>query len=90
LAEHHSRPRGSPAADLEENRYANGLLRSRFGVSPPLPFTHGPAFWAKAALAAGVKKSGLLKGFRYDREVTWKLDPKAASKMSSLAQSYFR
>ena len=71
-------------------RYANGLLRSRFGVSPPLPFTHGPAFWAKAALAAGVKKSGLLKRFRYDREVTWTLDPKASSKMAPLAETYHR
>lgn len=71
-------------------RYANGVLRSRLGLSPKGPTTHGAGFWAKAALAAGVKKAGLLKRFRNERMVTWRLDPNADANMAPIANPYPR
>ena len=55
---------------------ANGILRHKVGVTPKSRATDGPAFWAKAALQAGVKRAGLLKKERKARRaVDFKLDP---------------
>ena len=55
---------------------ANGILRHKVGVTPKSRSTDGPAFWAKAALQAGVKRAGLLKKERKARRaVDFKLDP---------------
>lgn len=62
-------------------RYANGVLRNQLGLTPPPPTTHGARFWARAALAAGVKASGLLRQKRMEREVRWQLAPERADKM---------
>lgn len=62
-------------------RYANGVLRSRLGVTPPPVSTRGPLFWARAALAVGVKKSGLLKRYGHEKKIEWALDPARADSM---------
>ena len=62
-------------------RYANGLLRSRLGLKPPPPTTHGTSFWARAALAAVVKKSGVMKSFRHEKRIEWELDPSSEDGM---------
>lgn len=56
-------------------RYANGVLRAHLGVTPPPPTTRGPLFWARAALALGVKKSGALNRYRHEKRIEWALDP---------------
>ncbi len=43
---------------------ANGLLREKMKLAPKSRATSGPGFWAKAALQAGVRRSGLLKKAR--------------------------
>jgi len=60
-------------------RYANGLLRNQLGIHPPPPDTRGTRFWLRAALAAGVKKSGLLKRYQADKRIEWQLDPDTPS-----------
>lgn len=42
----------------------NALLRNRLGIASNSTATDGPAFWAKAALQAGVRRAGLLKPMR--------------------------
>ncbi len=55
---------------------ANGILRDKLGVTPKSVATSGPGFWAKAALQAGVRRSGLLKKARRARRpVEFRLDP---------------
>lgn len=54
---------------------ANGILRHKLGFNPRSLATEGAAFWAKAALQAGVKRSGLLKKARKARRpIEFKLD----------------
>jgi hypothetical protein len=56
---------------------ANGILRDKLGVTPRSVATSGPGFWAKAALQAGVRRSGLLKKARRARRpIEFRLDPK--------------
>ncbi|MEQ1578853.1 MAG: cupin-like domain-containing protein [Hyphomicrobium sp.] len=43
---------------------ANGLLREKMKLAPRSRATSGAGFWAKAALQAGVRRSGLLKKAR--------------------------
>lgn len=62
-------------------RYANGVLRHQLGLTPPPPTTHGARFWARAALAAGVKASGLLRQKQMQRWVRWQLAPERDDKM---------
>jgi hypothetical protein len=71
--------------DLYAVRYANGVLRSRLGVRPPPPSTRGPLFWARAALAVGVKKSGLLKKYRHEKRIEWALDPASPTSMRAVS-----
>lgn len=55
---------------------ANGILRFKAGLRPKSRAIHGPAFWAKAALQAGVKRAGLLTRERKARRpVEFRLDP---------------
>lgn len=55
---------------------ANGILRYKAGVAPKSRSTDGLGFWAKAALQAGVKRTGLLKKERKARRpIEFKLDP---------------
>jgi hypothetical protein len=58
-------------------RYANGVLRQRLGLTPPPPTTSGPGFWARAALAAAVKSSGLMRRYHAPKRIEWRLDPDA-------------
>lgn len=55
----------------------NGILRDKLGLHPRSVATSGPAFWAKAALQASVRRSGLLKRARKARRpVEFRLDDK--------------
>lgn len=55
---------------------ANGILRHKAGVAPKSRATSGAGFWAKAAMQAGVKRSGLLQKERKARRaIDFKLDP---------------
>lgn len=46
---------------------ANGILRNHAGIVPKSRATAGAGFWIKAALQAGVRRSGLLKKVRKSR-----------------------
>ncbi len=65
-------------------RYANGVLRSRLGLEPPPPTTRGARFWAKAAMAAAVKKSGLMKAYKHEKRIEWALDPTSPEGMKTI------
>jgi hypothetical protein len=55
---------------------ANGILRHKAGVAPKSRATSGAGFWAKAAMQAGVKRSGILQKERKARRaIDFKLDP---------------
>lgn len=67
---------------------ANGILRHKAGVAPKSRSIDGPAFWAKAALQAGVKRAGLLKKERKARRaVDFKLDPEHAGAIIDLREA---
>jgi hypothetical protein len=54
---------------------SNCMLREKLGLNPK-PTTSGPAFWAKSALYAGAKLTGLLEAKRRQRRpITFHLDP---------------
>lgn len=54
---------------------ANGILRHKLGLKPRSIATSGPAFWAKAALQAGVRRAGLLQKARKSRRpIEFRLD----------------
>ena len=54
---------------------ANGLLRDKVGYKPRARRLSGPAFYAKAVMQAGVRRSGLLKKARKARRpVSFRLD----------------
>ena len=55
--------------------FANGILRNKLGITPRSRSISGPGFWAKAALQAGVKRSGLMKQARKARRpIEFRLD----------------
>jgi hypothetical protein len=62
-------------------RYANGFLRTRLRIPPPPPSTRGASFWARAAFAAGLKRSGLMRRFHMPKRIEWHLDPDAPGLM---------
>ena len=62
-------------------RYANGVIRNVLRLSPPPPTTSGARFWLRAAMAAGVKSSGLLRQQKMERWVRWQLDPASPDRM---------
>lgn len=55
---------------------ANAVLRHKLGLTPKSHAIHGPSFWYKAVLQAGVKRAGLLgkRGAQY-RPIEFRLDP---------------
>jgi len=54
---------------------ANGLLRDKVGYRPRARNLSGPTFYAKAAMQAGVRRSGLLKKARKARRpIAFRLD----------------
>lgn len=67
---------------------ANGILRHKLGLKPRSVATTGPAFWAKAALQAGVRRSGLLKKARKARRpIEFRLDDQHPGQVIDLAQA---
>jgi len=61
--------------------YANGVLRSRFGLSPRLEDGIGPTNLAKFAFARAVKASGLVKPPATMLPKTFVLDPNAPGEL---------
>jgi len=65
---------------------ANGILREKVGIPPKSTATSGAGFWAKAALQAGVRRSGLLKkAQKSKRPIEFKLDPRRPGGIIDLA-----
>lgn len=65
---------------------ANGILRHKLGVTPRSRATSGPGFWAKAALQAGVKRSGLLQKARKTlRPIEFELDTERIGQLRDIA-----
>lgn len=65
---------------------ANGILRHKLGVAPKSVSTQGPGFWAKAALQAGVRRTGLLKKERKSRRpIEFRLDDKHPGQVIDIA-----
>ena len=65
-------------------RFANGLIRRGLRVRPPAPVTRGPSFWARAAITAGVKASGLLAPRQLQKTIEWELDSASPSGMRAV------
>jgi hypothetical protein len=64
----------------------NGILRHKLGLKPSSVAIDGPGFWAKAALQAGVRRSGLLRQMRKaKRPIEFKLDPAQIGQIVELA-----
>lgn len=64
----------------------NALLRTRLGITPRSTAIEGPGFWAKAALQAGVRRTGLLKQMRKaKRPIEFKLDRARPGQIVELA-----
>jgi hypothetical protein len=57
--------------------YGNGILRNVAHWNPRSSSLDGPAFWAKAALTAAWRKSGLQNKQGYKRVMSYKIDPDA-------------
>lgn len=70
--------------DLYAVRYANGVLRRHLGVTPRPPSVRGAGFWARAALAGVVKKSGVLRAQHHPKRIEWELDPQAPEGMKAI------
>ncbi|MHA1546711.1 MAG: hypothetical protein ACTSUY_09855 [Alphaproteobacteria bacterium] len=65
--------------------YANGILRRRYGFNTLSQATSGPAFYAKAALAAAYKFSKVQKPRGYDRFIDFIIDPKSPQGFADIA-----
>lgn len=66
-------------------RHANGLIRTRLGLTPPPSDTRGLRFWVRAALAAGVKTSGVMSRYRHPKRIEWHLDTDADGFMRAVS-----
>ena len=67
---------------------ANAILRHKIGIKPRSLETSGPGFWAKAALQAGVKRSGLLKKARKSRRpIEFRLDRTHPGRVIDIAEA---
>lgn len=67
---------------------ANGILRHKLGMSPASRTTSGPGFWAKAALQAGVRRTGILtKARKSRRAVDFRLDPQRPGAIIDMQQA---
>ncbi len=70
--------------DIERNykvRYANGLLRRRFGITPKSTATTGMAYFSKAVLQSLWRRSGLARRHIWSRKIEFKLDPSNLDEM---------
>jgi hypothetical protein len=66
----------------------NAVLRHKLGFTPKGNALHGPGFWLKAALQAGVKRSGLLgKRGAQSRPIEFQLDPGRPGAIIDIAQN---
>jgi hypothetical protein len=65
-------------------RYANGLLRHRFGLNPQSTDTAGPGYLAKAILQSVWRRSGLAKRSVWSRKIDFRLDPGLPGKVSDI------
>jgi hypothetical protein len=64
---------------------ANGFMRQQLGWTPRSTSTAGAAYWSKALLQAGVRRSGILKGQqKKKRPITFALDLSAPGGIRSL------
>lgn len=66
-----------PLRDVYAVNYANGVIRRILGERRLSLATSGPSFWAKAAVAAMMKKSGLQKLKQRKRLIDFAVDPAA-------------
>ncbi|MBO0848734.1 MAG: hypothetical protein J2P20_04680 [Pseudonocardia sp.] len=66
--------------------YGNGLLR-RYGWRPRSRSVTGPAFWAKVALTAAYRTSGLQNKKGYQRVATFAVDPDGPNGVRPLPES---
>jgi hypothetical protein len=67
---------------------ANGILRSKFGVTPRSRATSGPAFWTKAVLQKALKNTRMVKREnKARRKATFRLDPSRPGAIVDLAQT---
>jgi hypothetical protein len=57
--------------------FSNGYLSRRFGLGSMSTSTRGLSPWVKSAFTAGLKKSGLQKGHRREKIVSFRVDPSA-------------
>ena len=66
----------------------NGILRNKLNIVPKSLATQGLGFWAKAALQAGVRRTGLLKQMRKaKRPIDFKLDKNNLGQIIDLASA---
>jgi hypothetical protein len=67
---------------------ANGLMREKMKLAPKSRTTSGPGFWVKAALQAGVRRSGMLKKARKaKRPIEFTLDKAQPGRVIDLPQA---
>lgn len=65
-------------------RYANGLLRRKFHITPKSTATTGMAYLSKAVLQSIWRRSGLEKTHIWSRKIDFKLDPSAPNKLADI------
>ena len=65
--------------------YGNGVLRSELGWTPRSRATSGPAFWAKVALTAFWRKSGMQKKQSFKRIMQYRVNPNAPEGISPIS-----
>ncbi len=65
--------------------YGNGVLRSELGWTPKSRALSGPAFWAKVALTAFWRKSGLQQKQSFKRVMRFRVNPNAPEGISPMS-----
>ena len=65
-------------------RYANGLLRRNFGITPQSLATTGTAYAAKAVLQSLWRRSGLARRHMWSRKIDFKLNPSAPERLTEI------
>lgn len=65
--------------------YGNGVLRGELGWTPKSRATSGPAFWAKVALTAFWRSSGLQKKQSFKRVMRYRVNPNAPEGISPVS-----
>ena len=64
--------------------YANGILRSRFGVNQLSQSTHKASFYPKLGLAAAYKMAGIQKRRKHKFNIDFRVDPTADAGFSDI------